>query len=291
MATARPRWARCSSRTAPTRLAVADLQRGHPPPPARDHRADPRLSELAARGRAGRARPPPHHRPWSISTPRRAYAQAATGPCDDLRQDRRRARAPGRAGRAGGEDHRAPCWSCRTCASAGCAPIRTPTAPIRRTPTGSSAASPRSSTSCRRGASRVPDRGCFAASPVRAALPADVPQRRRSRPDALRHHASPARRRRVPLRPVVPRAHHARHRAQGADAARASSPMQRRSRDRADAAGRDPDGLWPTACAWLHAGRVLVRGRAAPIVTGPNRSSTRGSISPACRTRASATRS
>ena len=143
----------------------------------------------------------------------RAYAQAATGPCDifvkiDVGLERLGVPAEQavktitamlelphlRAGRA-------------------VRPSSRPTAPIRHIPNGSSAASPRSSTSCRRAGIAVPIR-LLRGLALRAALPADVPQRRRSRPDALRHH--------VPRRDAADAA--------PAGASRHSSPASSRSR-------------------------------------------------------------
>ena len=118
----------------------------------------------------------------------------------------------------------------------------------------------------------------FAASPVRAALPADVPQRRRSRPDALRHHVP--RRDAADAAPAgVPGARDPRHRTQGADAPRALRRAGAVSGDRAHAAGRDPDGLGRRPGLAPRRPRARTRARRAH----PHRaesSSTPGSTSP-----------
>ena len=187
----------------------------------------------------------------------RAYAEAAAGPLRRVRQDRRRARAAGRAGRAGGEDRSRPCWSCRTCAWPGSAPTRT--RQRRRSRLRRVAARPVHRGRRRAGSARRPRADpAVRRLAVRAAVPADLPQRGRSRADALRHHV-PGETSPVPLRPTL------RALATRVIALKELTPRERFAElapfpvTGAHAAGRDPRWARPTAWPWLHAGRVLVR--------------------------------
>ena len=212
--------------------------------------------------------------------------EAATAPLRRLREDRRRARAARRAGRAGGEDHRG---------HAGDAPppagrdLRAPARARHRSRLRRLAARPLHVRRRRAGTRgiRVPGPAVCRLA-VRAAGPADVSQRGRSRPDSLRHHLS---RRDVAgaAPPDAPRAGLAGHRPQGADAPRALRRAGAVPGHRTHAPGRDPRG--PGRRHGLAARRARARARAGGAASSPAPiSSTRGSTSPACRTRASATR-
>ena len=86
-------------------LAVADVDRGDPAPRAGHRRADPRLSELAAR-RGGRdAGPRPRPDPGR-SRGRAGVCRGRDRPVRGLRQDGRRPRASRRACRTGGKNDR-----------------------------------------------------------------------------------------------------------------------------------------------------------------------------------------
>ncbi len=134
-------------------------RRGDSPPPARHHRPRPRVSEFLARGRARGPRPRAHA-DGGGSGRRPGLRGGGAGALRRLREDRRRARAPGRGARGGGEAGH------RHAGAAAPAPGRAlrPSARPRRaaippTPTGSWAASPRWWTSWRRAGCACPS-GC-----------------------------------------------------------------------------------------------------------------------------------
>ena len=137
------------------------------------------------RRRAGGARPSPHADPGR-SRRRGCVRAGRDGAVRHLRQDRRGARAPGCAGRAGGEDHHGHAGAAAPAARRA---VRPSSRPRHRSGIYRMAARP-----LHRGRRRAADAGDRGTRPslrglaLRAALPADVPQRRRPRPDALRHH-------------------------------------------------------------------------------------------------------
>ena len=159
--------------------------RGRPAPRARDHRARPRLSELAAGGRAGGARPSPHADPGRSRRRARVLAGRA-GPCDmfvkiDVGLERLGVPAEQAVKTITAMLELPHLRLAGLCAH--------PHAEGHRSGIHRMAARP-----LHRGRRRAGDAGDRRTHPalrglaLRAALPADVPQRGRSRPDALRHH-------------------------------------------------------------------------------------------------------
>ena len=273
-ATAPPSWVPSSPRTAPMRWPSPTSARASACASAGSPRPILVYPNSLPGGRAGGHRPRPHP---DARGPRErpGLRGGGRGAVRRVRQGRRRARAAGRARRAGREDHRGHAGASAPSPGRTLRPSRTrPTTPILPTPSGSSAGSPRSSTSWRRVAFGCPS-GCSPLRPSCCGFPQTYLNAVDPGTDALRH--------RLPRRDVAgaaaadaPGPHLAGHRAQGAGPARALRRAGAVSRDGAHAARRDPHGLGRRPARGSTRGGCSCAGVPSPSSRVPT-SSTRGS--------------